>query len=75
LPAATRRYWYPFEPLGLHRVYGSVEPRNVGPARVLEKRSMRQEAHLIEHEWVKGEWQSEAIYAMLAREWTGIERA
>jgi RimJ/RimL family protein N-acetyltransferase len=30
---------------------------------------MRREAHLIENEWVKGEWQSEAIYAVLAREW------
>ena len=30
---------------------------------------MRKEAHLIENEWVKGEWQSEVVYAMLASEW------
>jgi RimJ/RimL family protein N-acetyltransferase len=30
---------------------------------------MRREAHLVENEWVKGEWQSELVYAMLAREW------
>jgi len=30
---------------------------------------MRREATLVENEWVKGEWQSEAIYALLAREW------
>ncbi len=30
---------------------------------------MRREAQLVENEWVKGEWQSELIYAVLAREW------
>ena len=30
---------------------------------------MRREAHLVENEWVKGEWQSELVYAILAREW------
>ena len=30
---------------------------------------MRLEAHLVENEWVKGEWQSELVYAILAREW------
>ena len=59
-----------FERHGLHRVYGRLEPRNAASARVLEKLGMRREAHLIENEWVKGEWQSEAVYALLAREWT-----
>ena len=60
-----------FERYGLHRVYGRLEPRNAASARVLEKLGMRREAHLIENEWVKGEWQSEAVYALLAREWAG----
>ena len=30
---------------------------------------MRREAHLVENEWVKGEWQSENVYAVLDREW------
>ena len=30
---------------------------------------MRREAELVENEWVKGEWQSEVVYAMLDREW------
>ena len=55
---------------GFHRVYGRLEPRNVASARVLEKLGMRKEAHLVENEWVKGEWQSEAVYAILDREWT-----
>jgi RimJ/RimL family protein N-acetyltransferase len=61
---------FAFETLGLHRVVGQLEPRNVGSARVLEKLGMRREAHLVENEWVKGEWQSELVYAMLEREWT-----
>ena len=31
---------------------------------------MRLEAHLVENEWVKGEWQSELVYAVLEREWS-----
>ena len=62
---------FAFEVLGLHRVVGRLEPRNGGSARVLEKLGMRREAHLVENEWVKGEWQSELVYAMLAREWRG----
>jgi RimJ/RimL family protein N-acetyltransferase len=58
-----------FEELGLHRVAGRAEARNTASARVLERLGMRREAHLVENEWVKGEWQSELIYAMLDREW------
>ena len=58
-----------FETYGLHRVCGRLEPRNIASARVLERLGMRKEAHLIENECVNGEWQSEAIYALLAREW------
>jgi RimJ/RimL family protein N-acetyltransferase len=67
--AARALLAYSFEHYGLHRVYGRLEPRNEASARVLEKLGMRREAHMIENEWVKGEWQSEAIYALLAREW------
>lgn len=58
-----------FEILRLHRVIGRVEARNVRSARVLEKLGMRCEAHLVENEFVKDEWQSELVYAILDREW------
>jgi RimJ/RimL family protein N-acetyltransferase len=61
---------FAFETLALHRVVGRLEPRNAASARVLEKLGMRREAHFVENEWIKGEWQSELVYAMLAREWT-----
>jgi RimJ/RimL family protein N-acetyltransferase len=60
---------FAFETLCAHRVIGRTEARNVGSARVLEKLGMRCEAHLVENEWVKDEWQSELVYAILAREW------
>ena len=58
-----------FDDLRLHRVIGRVEPRNHASARVLEKLGMRQEAHFVENELIKGEWQSELVYALLEREW------
>jgi RimJ/RimL family protein N-acetyltransferase len=60
-----------FEDLDLHRVIGRTEARNVASARVLEKLGMRREAHFVENEYVKGGWQSELVYAILAREWQG----
>ena len=58
-----------FQDLGLHRVAGQAEPRNLASCRVMEKLGMRREADLVENEFVKGEWQSEAVFAMLDREW------
>jgi RimJ/RimL family protein N-acetyltransferase len=36
---------------------------------VLEKLGLRREAHHVENEWVKDEWQSELVRAILDREW------
>jgi RimJ/RimL family protein N-acetyltransferase len=54
---------------GVHRVEARLEPRNTASARVAEKLGMRLEATFVENEWVKGEWSSEAVYAILEREW------
>ena len=58
-----------FTAADIHRVIGRTEARNAGSVRVLEKLGMRREAYLVENEWVKGEWQSELVYAVLDREW------
>jgi RimJ/RimL family protein N-acetyltransferase len=63
-----------FEELELHRVVGLLEARNAPSARVLERLGMRREAHLVENGWVKGEWQSELVYALLDREWREASR-
>ncbi len=54
----------------MHRVIGRLEARNAASGRVLEKLGMRLEAHFVENEWVKGEWSSELVYAVLDREWS-----
>jgi RimJ/RimL family protein N-acetyltransferase len=58
-----------FDHLGLHRVEGQCDARNLASARVMERVGMRREAHLHEHEFVKGEWTDTVIYSMLAAEW------
>jgi RimJ/RimL family protein N-acetyltransferase len=58
-----------FGEFGLHRVIGRLEPRNAASARVLERVGMRREAHFRENEFIKGEWQSELVYAILEHEW------
>jgi RimJ/RimL family protein N-acetyltransferase len=58
-----------FEDLRLHRVIGRLEPRNRASARVLEKLGMRREALFVDNEIIKGEWTSEAVYAILDHEW------
>jgi RimJ/RimL family protein N-acetyltransferase len=58
-----------FRELKVHRVFGQIDARNTASARVLERVGLRREAHLVENEWVKGEWTDEVIYAVLADEW------
>jgi RimJ/RimL family protein N-acetyltransferase len=58
-----------FEVLGLHRIEGQCDARNIASARVLERIGMRREAHLVENEFVKGEWTDALVFAMLADEW------
>jgi RimJ/RimL family protein N-acetyltransferase len=63
-----------FTEMKLHRVVGGLDARNLASAAVLERLGMRREAELVENEFVKGEWASEAIYAILDREWHAQER-
>jgi RimJ/RimL family protein N-acetyltransferase len=72
--AASALLPFCFETMGFHRVIGRTEARNTGSARVLEKLGMRREAHLVENEYVKGEWQSELVYALLDHEWRSATR-
>jgi len=58
-----------FDDLGLHRVIARVDARNSASARLATRLGMRQEAHLLENEWFKGEWTDEFDFAMLAQEW------
>ena len=69
--AAVELLRFGFEGVKLHRIVGRCDDRNVASTRVMEHLGMRREAHLRENEFVKGEWQGEIVYAMLASEWIG----
>jgi RimJ/RimL family protein N-acetyltransferase len=58
-----------FDALGLHRVIARVDARNTASARLVTRVGMRQEAHLMENEWFKGEWTDELDFGLLAAEW------
>jgi RimJ/RimL family protein N-acetyltransferase len=58
-----------FEEFDLHRVIGRCDARNAGSARLMERLGMRREAHLVENEFIKGEWTDELLFAILDREW------
>lgn len=54
-----------FASFGLHRITASVDPRNLGSCRVLEKAGFAREGLFRQSEWFKGEWADDAIYARL----------
>lgn len=58
-----------FEGLGLHRIYARCAAVNTASWRVMERLGMRREAHFREHIFVKGAWDEEFVYAILADEW------
>jgi RimJ/RimL family protein N-acetyltransferase len=58
-----------FEALGLHRVIGRCDARNDASATLLRRLGLRQEAHFVRNERIKGEWTDELVFAMLADEW------
>ena len=64
-----------FDGLGLHRIVARLDARNTASAAVLRRLGMRQEAHLRENEWFKGEWTDELDFAMLAAEWRAANGA
>lgn len=58
-----------FNVYGLHRVVGRCDARNSASIRSLEKVGLHREAHLVENEFVKGEWTSEIVMAIRRSEW------
>jgi len=58
-----------FSAFGKRRIFASVDPRNTGSIRLLERLGMRREAHFHQSLWFKGEWVDDVIFALLRREW------
>ena len=47
----------------------TTDARNGSAAQLFRRLGFRQEGHFIEHLWFKGEYGSEYLFALLAREW------
>jgi RimJ/RimL family protein N-acetyltransferase len=58
-----------FASLGWHRIIGSCDARNHRSARLMKRIGMRQEAHFLHHQILKGQWADELVYAILDFEW------
>lgn len=58
-----------FATLGLHRVHAELDVRNDASVRLCRRLGMREEAHLVEDMWFKGDWSDTGRYAILAQEW------
>ena len=52
-----------------HRVFCSVDPRNVACVRLMERVGMRKEAHHVQSLWVRTEWTDDLVFAILRKEW------
>ena len=58
-----------FGTLDAHRIFAVTDAKNAAAAALLARLGFRKEAHLIEHRWYKGYWDSEFVFALLQREW------
>lgn len=61
-----------FGTLDVHRVHASVDPRNTPSMALMRALRLRQEAHMRESLWFRGEWVDDVVFALLAREWREI---
>jgi RimJ/RimL family protein N-acetyltransferase len=55
--------------LGKHRVFASVDPRNLNSMALMQRIGLRKEAHFVQSLWFKGGWTDDVVFAMLAGEW------
>lgn len=58
-----------FEELGLHRIYATCRPANIGSAKVMEAVGMTFEGRLKEHMWHKGGWHDSLQYSILEQDY------
>lgn len=60
---------YLFNEEKVHRVIADIDIRNHDSVRVVERLGFRLEATYLENDYLKGEWCSMHLYALLSREW------
>jgi RimJ/RimL family protein N-acetyltransferase len=58
-----------FGKLGKHRVFASVDPRNLPSMALMKRIGLRQEGHFVQSLWFKDSWVDDVVFAMLFSEW------
>ena len=58
---------------GIHRIVEIVDVKNQASIGMLKSLSFRMEGHFVESTFLKGEWTSEFVFAMLRTEWKKSE--
>lgn len=71
--AAAAILRFGFLELGLHRIYATCRPENIGSAKVMQKVGMKYEGHLRGHMRHKGKWHDSYQYSILEHEYAGSE--
>lgn len=67
---------YGFDELGLHRIYATCDPRNLGSSRVLAKIGMTYEGRLRHTALIRDGWRDSTIFSILEGECrSGAQRA
>lgn len=60
---------YLFDSLGKHRVFCSVDPRNIASIAMARRLGMRQEAHFVKSLWFRNAWVDDVVFGLLQSEW------
>jgi ribosomal-protein-alanine N-acetyltransferase len=66
--AATAMLGFGFQVHGLHRIYATCRPDNIGSAKVMQKIGMTYEGRLREHMQHKGKWHDSLLHSILEQE-------
>lgn len=61
-----------FNELGVHRIYATCRPANIGSAGVMKRNGMTKEGHLRQHMYHKGKYHDSYLYSILKDEFNHI---
>lgn len=64
-----------FEDLGLHRIYGTCDPRNAGSVKILRALGMTYEGRLRHTLRLRDGWRDSDVFGILDNEWAGENAA
>lgn len=68
--AALAMLSYGFKDLRLNRIYATCRPKNIRSSEVMKRVGMKQEGHLREHMWHKGNFHDSYLFSILQKEFS-----